>query len=216
MTDKVKNSRFRFLNSPAALSIIAFLLIACAFAWQMFLQLKILNAGVEPVTLNAITPRLFNGTEANVIDAAKVALEYEAQTMRSTRAQALVASRLYIQTLSLICGLALIVMGSSFVFARIETKTPTKIDSTKDSFRFYMNTTAPGLILAALGAFIVAATVLSTIYSKLKTVDGAIYVGASSQSMVAGNSTPTKVTEETIKKNETAYEKRIRDAQNNE
>lgn len=171
-----QDKRFRFINGPAALAVIVFLMISAAFAWQMFLQFKALNYGVQSQTFSMMEEHFTDTVVVSTLDAARIALEFDAQTLRTTRAQSLVASHLFIQTLALISGLALIVMGSAFVFARIESKTPTTGDGTVGNKTLKVSTTMPGLVLAGFGSLVIAATQYAATQYTIETNDGAIYL----------------------------------------
>ena len=122
-------------------------------------------------------------------EACLVALEAEAQVLRTDRAQAIVAARLFIQSISILAGISLMTMGSSFIFARIKGPN-SSIESTlplgnNGDWSLIFNSYFPGVILTVLGTVIVVSTVYISTYQKSQTTDRPVFLDWPDGSYVA-------------------------------
>ena len=122
-------------------------------------------------------------------DSSLLLLEHDAQFLRTKRAQSLVSARLFIQSLSIMSGISLLIMGSAFVFARIKSPATTidvrtgarSLDEDGNSALpnspgFYFSSHVPGLVLALLGTCIIIFTVDTSRKSTTETIDTPLYL----------------------------------------
>lgn len=192
-----KNRRWDFVNRPAFLSILGFTVIAAVFVWLLIGQTRATNYELKNTAIDKIfiTEVTEDGkvTSSKAFDAgidseraALMAMEHDVVVFRYKLFQSAVISRLFLQTLALMAGLAMIIMGSSFIFARIEVpeiKAGLDAQAGSDtSFKAAISTTAPGLVLASIGALTIIATTLSAGLTSIKTVDHPIYLSGSNGS----------------------------------
>lgn len=129
-------------------------------------------------------------------DSSLLLLEHDAQFLRTKRAQSLVSARLFIQSLSIMSGISLLIMGSAFVFARIKSPAttinvrtgarslgedgnsavPLAANALPNSPGFYFSSHVPGLVLALLGTCIIIFTVDTSRKSTTETIDTPVFL----------------------------------------
>jgi len=131
----------------------------------LHLNLQDLNTDITSTAADCIRPKSVEAmsTTLSHYQACQIALEAEAQTLRTARAQSIVSSRLFIHAIAILAGISLMTMGSSFVFARIKgpasnLEAEMKLASSGD-WKFLFNSYFPGVILTLFGTFIVVSTV---------------------------------------------------------
>lgn len=158
------------------------------------LLIAILLIGILHLNLKELTSD-FTSTATGCLDNAKgqalgygltqfqacqIALEAEAQVLRTSRAQFIVAARLFTNSIAILAGISLLTMGSSFVFARIKgpasnLEAEIKMAS-EGNWKVLFNSYFPGVILALFGTFIVVSTVYFAKDQKSKTNDRPVFL----------------------------------------
>ena len=110
-------------------------------------------------------------------DAARVALEYDAQFLRTKRAQSLVSARLFVWSIAILAGISQLTMGSAFIFARIRSSSPEQFGVEDENGRkAYLSSLYPGVILSAFGALIIGGALLASTQTKHETYDMPVYM----------------------------------------
>lgn len=164
-------------NIVGAIVVVGCLAIAAALVFQLFAQLAQLNA--EPATTARTTlsqSSFFALPPAEREAIAIFALEHDAQHLRTKRAQSLVGARLFIQAIGVLAGITLLVMGSSFVFARI--KTPMNRLIGNDGKRSWtLESYSPGLVLAFFGCCLIGGSLYVSLVSQTLTEDAPVFLG---------------------------------------
>ena len=119
----------------------------------------------------------WNSADLGGIDAARVALEYDAQLLRTKRAQSLVSARLFIWSIAILAGISQLTMGSAFIFARIRSSSPETFGMESEGGRkAYLSTLYPGVILAAFGAIIICGALYASTRTTYRTDDMPVYL----------------------------------------
>lgn len=85
----------------------------------------------------------------------ELAVENEALNMRNKRTVSALFMRAYVQFLSITAGTILALFGAVFVLARVDSPI-TKAEATWKDFRWLVNTASPGILIAIIGAALVA------------------------------------------------------------
>ena len=108
----------------------------------------------------------------------KASLEIDFATMRHQRAMTALYVRTWIKFLGLIFGSLMVLVGCAFVLARIREPPATSgeltLSDTKGNASATLRTAYPGVVLAAIGAILVAIPNLST--QLLSTGDSALFL----------------------------------------
>lgn len=173
-----------FEKAVSGLVVIGGLLITLILIWILKNQLTDINTEVTSSAVQCLDLDLKGGKSStiNPRDACLIALEAEAQSLRTYRAQTIVAARLFIQSISILAGISLMTMGSSFVFARIKgpnsslTAEINMARSDKNGWKVIASSYFPGVILTILGTIIVVSTVGISTYQKSKTIDRPVFL----------------------------------------
>lgn len=113
---------------------------------------------------------------SDIIGISQLYMEKDAQFLRTERSQSLVASRLTVMVIAELIGLCLIVLGSSFIFARIRGKND--LSGSNGSWSIKLISEFPGVILCAFGTFIVFWALNTSIdeNAKISTNDRPLYL----------------------------------------
>lgn len=177
----IDKGTWNLVNRTAIGVTVAFALIAGFLTWQLGQLLSGLadsggGTGFDYLTTNNI---LADGDVPPETSMA-VAMEHDFQTGRSGLLRSLIASRLYLQSASLLAGMGLMVMGGALIVARIREATQAKFDvnvtdaqGQKSSVE--LATTFPGVILALIGALTICVTMVSSVFNKIENADAALY-----------------------------------------
>lgn len=164
-------------NFASAAVVLGCLGIAIMLVVQLYLQTDSLNTDPATKALSYFTESgLLTEDNLPPIEVARVVLEYDAQFLRTKRAQSLVSVRLFIQAISILAGISLLIMGSSFIFARIKTPNTSAEVETENGTTFKLDSYSPGLFLALLGSIIIVCTLVASVKSKNKTDDRPVFL----------------------------------------
>jgi hypothetical protein len=88
---------------------------------------------------------------------ARTALEHDTLMLRHERASASLAMRTWLRFMSLIFGAILVLIGSAFVMGRIsDPKAESSLSGEGPGLKLAVKSTYPGLVLASLGALLIA------------------------------------------------------------
>jgi len=173
----IKDQQWYYLNQPAVLSILAFVAIVIFFSLQMRTQMQAFDFSPNAKAFETLVT--LTGMDKDSLpptDSARISLEYDVLQLRYKLIQSMVSSRLFLQTLALMSGLALIIIGCSFVFARIETAQTTAKGKDGKGKEFELTTTVPGLVLAGFGAIVIISILTTTVFATIKSVDSPTYL----------------------------------------
>lgn len=161
-----------------------------ALVLLLHLQTTALNADPAMISLSSCSTYFENGncqTSLSIVDtlkqsgineeqAAYIALEYDAQFLRTKRAQSLVSSRLFIQAIALLAGVSQITMGAAFIFARIRSSNANEITAEwAERQKIVIKSLYPGVILCAFGVTIILAALVASDRTKFVTTDLPVY-----------------------------------------
>lgn len=167
-------------NRITSYVVMGSLLMSLMLVGLLFMQLYDLNQDPKTEALSVLkTAEFSSAPDAVQSDFALLLLEHDAQHLRTKRAQSLVGARLFVQSIAVIAGISLLVMGSSIVFARIKT-TPSQINAQNNSSSFSFGTSSPGLILALFGTVLIVSALTVSLYSKTLTTDVPVFLGKTS------------------------------------
>ena len=103
----------------------------------------------------------------------ELAVENEALNMRNKRAVSALFMRAYVQFLSITAGTILALLGAVFVLARVDSPI-TKAEASWKDFKWLVNTASPGILIALIGAGLVAFVADRSI-DKIEASDGPIF-----------------------------------------
>lgn len=165
-------------NLTTAFVVLGALGIAAVMVWQLRVQTTSLNDNpttyLQDLVVNTAVVDL---TKVDDSEKLKILLEHDAQFLRTKRAQSIVSARLFVQSISIIAGISLLLMGSSFVFSRIETANGNQLSvEAKERGSFIFNSYSPGLYLALMGTAIIMATLVASVKSTSKTTDRPVFL----------------------------------------
>ena len=164
-------------NLASAAVVLGCLCIAIMLVVQLQMQTKSLNTDPATEALSYFTKTgMLAEDHLPPMEAAKVILEYDAQFLRTKRAQSLVSAKLFIQAISILAGISLLIMGSSFIFARIKTPNTSAEVETEKGTKFKLDSYSPGLFLALFGTIIIICTLVASVYSKTVTDDRPVFL----------------------------------------
>ena len=164
-------------NLASAAVVLGCLCIAIMLVVQLYVQTNSLNTDPATEALSFFTESgLLAEDSLPPMEVARVVLEYDAQFLRTKRAQSLVSAKLFIQAISILAGISLLIMGSSFIFARIKTPNTSAEVETEGGTKFKLDSYSPGLFLALLGTIIIVCTLVASVYSKTVTDDRPVFL----------------------------------------
>ena len=127
----------------------------------------------------------------------ELAVENEALNMRNKRTVSALFMRAYVQFLSITAGTILALFGAVFVLARVDSPI-TKAEASWKDFKWLVNTASPGILIALIGAGLVAFVADRSI-DKIEASDGTIFGTA-----MLSNADPAIVTQSEEFKNDMA------------
>ncbi len=177
--DSHSHSHWRWMNGPSIITTIGFLIIAGMFVIMLNVQMEGLGADFDDSAIKTFQAEIFQSQAPDMspMDLARVALEHDAQILRTKRAQSLIAARLFVQAIALLAGFALGILGCSLVLARIKDEQSSLASFKKnDQGEITMGSVFPGMIIAFFGVLTIAVTLITATHNPITTQDGAIYV----------------------------------------
>ena len=197
---QIDKGTWNLVNRTAIGVTFAFAVIAAFLSWQLAQLLSGLETNATTAGFDhLIEADILTDTEVSPETSMAVAMEHDFQMGRASLLRSLIASRLYLQSASLLAGMGLMVMGGALILARVREATQGKLDvKVEDSqgrkSSVELATTFPGVILALIGALTVCVTMVSSVFSQIENQDGALYFrpGSISQSSSQQSSDPYK------------------------
>lgn len=154
---------------------------------------------VEEILSTQVPPPLESGQEkltlapAHAISLAPFALEADVLRNRYRAVDALVLTRTSIVYIIIFCGLTMVSVGSAFILFRIDDQ-PVNAEGKAASWGFTITTASPGILLAVVGAALVA--VPWVIDRPISFQEGPSYVGTSNVEPGVNGETPNPAARE--------------------
>lgn len=134
---------------------------------------------------------------------ARVALEEHALARRYHQANVLLMSRVWITYLSFVIGMILCLVGASFVLARVRGP-DTELSVEGAGATGSIKSASPGLVLATLGAMLIAIAILSN--HRIGVEDAAIYLSPGTASATSEAVAVPADTEESVDPDDPAHQ----------